>query len=211
MGCAWENLPEGQQKKQVIVQTTMRLAGDLNPNYFYYIVFNVTGKPDNKPQSIFDGDDRGKFWNVYYMWGTPPFRATGLYRGFGGTSKSGKNLVDREPKENAYLNELLPGTIVEGSSITLRINLTGLVIPGNVINMNMIVCNQAIDATSKLEYEHDPFVFDSFYAGGITINLAGTYDFFNEALNPQENLPNENEDIAPPSANIVNWNFQIIS
>ena len=61
IGCAWENLPEGEVEVQKIIQVTMRLGGAMHEDLFYYIIFNVSGDPDNKPYSVFEGDDRGKF------------------------------------------------------------------------------------------------------------------------------------------------------
>jgi len=212
--CAWENLPEGEVKKQRIVQVTMRLGGAMRPDLFYYIVFNLSGDPNKKPYSVFEGEDRGKYWTVYYMWGTPPHRDTDLYRGFGGKSKSGSNLIDKPPIPRRDLIELLPGTVVEGDHMTLVINLTDLPFPetGNVIvNMNMIVCNQAIDAVSRIEYEYEPYVFDSFLNRGISMTLTSVADYWDEFHNQQEHIPNEHEDVAPPEANIVDWRFQIVT
>jgi hypothetical protein len=181
------------------------------PDYFYYIVFNLSGDSEKKPYSVFEGEDRGKYWNIYYMYGRPPFRDLGLYRGYGGIGPNDEVLIDMEPLERAYLNELLPGTDVSGDHMVLRIDLTKLKLPTKKINMNMIVCNQAIDAKSQIEYEYDPLVWDSFYGRGITMDLGGTTDFWNEFNNRMEDKPNEREDVAPPGADIKNWRFQIIS
>ena len=51
-----EKLPEG-----LIVEVTMRLAGTIDPNLCYYIVFNTSDDPENKPYAIFHGDDRRHF------------------------------------------------------------------------------------------------------------------------------------------------------
>jgi hypothetical protein len=214
VGCAWENLPQGQEETQRIIQVNMRMGGAMRSDLFYYIVFNLSGNAENKPYSVFDGVDRGKFWTVYYMWGTPPLKETGLYRGFGGKGVNGSNLIDRFPMSREYLNELLPGTTVEGDHMTLSIDVSKLHIPATTslsVNMNMIVCNQAIDATSRLEYEYDPYVFDSFYGRGITMIYTSTADYWDELHNPQESIPNEHEDVAPPEANIIDWRFQIIA
>jgi hypothetical protein len=212
-GCAWENLPEGETEEQLIVEVTMRMAGAMRPELFYYIVFNITGDPEKKPYSVFEGEDRGKYWNVYYMWGTPPFEETGLWRGLGGTNAEGENRIDIPPTEQAYLTELRPGTTQEGDHLTLRIDLSDIGYDFTSINMNMIVCNQAIDAESRLEYQYDPLVYDSFFARGITINLDGTEDYWdeNQPTNAQEIYPNEREDDAPPEADIVYWRFVIVS
>jgi hypothetical protein len=211
-GCAWENLPEGVQEKQVIVQVTMRVGGPMRTDLFYYIVFNLSGKADNKPYSVFDGDDRGKNWTVYYMWGTPPNEPTGLYRGLGGKAKDGSNRIDKFP-QSQYLNELR-SVDVGGDHMTLVIDLSAFSIPSTyTLNMNMIVCNQAIDAVSRQEYIYDPRVFDSFYARGISMNITPTADFWDEMHNPMEpplQPKNEYEYMAPPEANIVDWRFQII-
>lgn len=211
--CAWENLPEGEQQKQRIVQVTMRLGGPMRSDLFYYIVFNLSNDPSKKPYSVFEGEDRGKYWSVYYMWGTPPYQPTGLYRGLGGKGAGGTNLIDRFPTKRDYLIELLPGTVVEGDHMTLVIDLSKFSLPEDnlTVNMNMIVCNQAIDATSRVEYEYDPYVFDSFYARGISMTFSSTSDFWDELHNPQETIPNEREDTAPPEANIIDWRFQIIT
>lgn len=212
-GCAWENLPEGEEEEQLIVEVTMRMAGAMRPDLFYYVVFNLTGDPDKKPYSVFDGEDRGRNWNVYYMWGTPPYEDTGLWRGVGGKDNEGNDRVDNFPTEEAFLNELLPGTTQEGDHLTLRINLSDFDYQFTSLNMNMIVCNQAIDAESRLEYEYDPWVYDSFYARGITINLTGSETYWdeNQPTNEQEAISNEREDSAPPEADIVYWRFVIVS
>jgi hypothetical protein len=217
-GCGWQNLPQGEQQGQTIIEVTMRAGGPLDSKLFYYIVFNFSQKPGNKPDSIFEGDKRGKYWNVYYMWGTPPLKTTQIYRGFGGVNQSGTNLLDNSPLQQEYLNELLPGTSVEGDHMTLRIDLTPFKISPTkniILNMNMIVCNQAMDAESKTYYgQYLPYVFDSFYSNGISMNISTTTDFFNEQLYPQEPPlmpPNEHEDVAPANANIIDWTFQVIS
>jgi hypothetical protein len=210
-GCAYDNLPKGEQENQTIIQVTMRLGGAKREDYFYYIVFNLSGDPEKKPRPIFDGEDRGKNWSVYYVWGWPPDHELGIYRGYGGEGVNGGNLIDVFPIEEAFLNELLPGTNANGDQFTLRIDLTDVPLASGIINMNMIVCNQAIDAESQFEYEFDPYVFDSFYNYGISININGTADFWNEVHNPQEDIPNEHEDIAPPEADIIGWHFQIVS
>lgn len=213
VSCAWENLPEGVQEKQRIIEVTMKTGGAMRPDLFYYIVFNLSGDPSKKPYSIFEGEDRGKYWSVYYMWGKPPYKNLGLYRGFGGKGKDGKNLVDNPPLDRSLLHELTTGTSVSGDRMTLRIDLSKLAIPASItsINMNMIVCNQAIDADSRVDYQYAPYVFDSFYDRGITIPLTGVGDYWDEANNPQERLPNEHENSAPPEANITDWRFFKIS
>ena len=212
-GCAWENLPEGETEEQLIIEVTMRMAGAMHPDLFYYIVFNVTGDSDKKPYSVFDGEDRGKYWNIYYMWGRPPYEDTGLWRGLGGKGIGGNDLIDNFPTEEGYLTELRSGTTQEGDHLTLRIDLSDIGYEFTSINMNMIVCNQAIDADSRLEYEYDPLVYDSFFSRGITINLAGTEDYWdeNQPTNAQEIYSNEREDDAPPEADIVYWSFVIVS
>ncbi len=212
-GCAWENLPEGEQESQLIVEVTMRMAGAMRPDFFYYIVFNLSGDSAKKPYDVFEGEDRGKYWTVYYMWGTPPYKQTDIYRGFGGTTKDEENLIDREPVERERLNELRSGTGQEGDTLTLRIDLSDLDPFLTSINMNMIICNQAIDAKSRLEYEYDPWVYDSFIDRGLTINLKGLDDYWdeNQVENQMEYKQNANEDIAPPAGDIVYWRFQIVS
>ena len=213
VGCAWENLPEGGVEDRFIVKFIMRMNGAMRENLFYYIVFNLSGVPGNYPQSNFEGDDRGENWNIYYMYGKPPNRPLDLYRGFGGTFK-GENLIDRKPEERLFLNELTSETVVEGDHMIVVVDLTEIQNFkwfNGIINLNMIVCNQAIDEESRFEYEYDPFVYDSFYGGGIAIDLNGSADFWDEAHDPLEELPNEQEDIAPPEADIVNWRVQIIS
>ena len=211
--CGYSNLPIGEQENQRIIEVTMNLGGEISPILFYYIVFNLDNDPTHQPYSVFEGEDKGKYWTVYYMYGQPPFEDLQLYRGFGGTREDGFNLVDKFPEEEQNLLEIRNATIT-GSQMSLRIELTNLGIPDTGqfnLNMNMIVCSQPIDITSQIEYDREPYVFDSFYNRGISINLNGNTDFFNENFNPQEEFPNENEDIAPPSANITNWVFQIIT
>lgn len=213
-GCAWENLPEegnDDPKPQRVIQVKMQLGGAKREDIFYYIVFNLSGDPANKPLPIFDGEDRGKNWTVYYMYGKPPNRDLGLYRGYGGEGTGGSNLIDSQPLEAAYLNELMEGTSTSGDQITIRIDLTEIPIGNGIFNLNMIVCNQAIDAESQIEYEFDPYVVDAFLDGGVSIDFFGTADLWNETYNPQEEIPNEHEDVAPPGADIINWNFRIIS
>ncbi len=212
-GCAWENLPEGEEEDQRIIEVTMRLGGAIVPEYFYYIVFNVSGDDTMKPYSIFEGEDRGKYWHVYYMVGQPPFRAYGLYRGRGGLGPGGEELIDKEPVERSYLNELLPGTDFSGDRIHLKIDLSEFASVPAKINMNMIVCNQAIDERSRYEYELEPVVWDSFYQGGITMNLSGIDDFWDEMVSEhrQEDIPNEYEELAVPGADIKGWHFEKIA
>jgi hypothetical protein len=212
-GCAWENLPSETQDvtPQRVIQVRMQLGGAKREDLFYYIVFNLSGDPAKKPLAIFDGVDRGKNWTVYYMWGKPPNRNLGLYRGYGGEGTGGSNLIDQIPVEQAFLNELMEGTSVTGDQMTLRIDLTNIAIGNGIFNLNMIVCNQAIDAESQFEYEYDPYIVDSFYDGGISIDFFGNADTWNETYNPQEEIPNEHEDIAPPEADIIDWSFRIIS
>jgi hypothetical protein len=211
MGCAWENLPEGGVKTEQVVRVTMRLGGSMDPKYFYYIVFNLSGNPAKKPYSVFDGLDRGRNWSIYYVWGTPPYRDTDVYRGLGSIGASRKRRIDEPPVEMNLLNELLPGSVVEGDHMTLRIRISDLGVDLGSINMNMIVCNQAIDGESRLYYTYDPYVFDSFYERGITMNLKGTEDLWDEVQieNQQESTPNEHELTAPPETNIIGWRFQI--
>ena len=212
--CAWENLPEGGEKPPFIVEVTMRMGGDMSPDLFYYIVFNLSGEADKKPRSIITGPDRGKFWTVYYMWGTPKFQPTDLYRGFGGQPNEDTNLVDKPPVKSSFLNELLPGTVIEGNQMTLKIDLTEIQNAISNINLNMIVCDQAIDAESQLYYQFDPIVWDSFYGNGLTINLKSTTEDFyseNDTRYQMERIPNENEDIALPKANIVYWEVLVIT
>ena len=213
-GCAWENLPQGQQEKKRIIQVTMSVGGNMNPNLFYYIVLNLSGDSNKKPLSVFDGADRGKYWMVYYMYGTPPRRPTGLYRGFGGIGKNGGDLIDIQPRSQEYLLELGPGTVVTGDHMTLSLDLSKLLKPTVTsvnVNLNMIVCNQAIDAQSRLEYEYDPYVYDSFLNGGITLNIPSELRIWNEHSNSMETIPNEHETTARPEADIRDWLVQVIS
>jgi hypothetical protein len=213
-GCAYANINKdapSEPKPQRVIQIKMQLGGAKREDIFYYIVFNLSGDAAKKPMPIFDGTDRGKNWTVYYVWGKPPNRDLGLYRGYGGEGVSGGNLVDNAPTEQAFLNELMEGTNTAGDQITLRIDLTKIPIGNGIINMNMIVCNQAIDAESQIEYEYPPYVVDAFFDGGISIDFFGTADTWNETYNPQEEDSNEHEDGAPPGADIVDWNFRIIS
>ena len=211
VSCAWENLPEGEQEIKRIIQVTMRLGGTMRTDLFYYIVFNLSGDPNKKPYSVFDGEDRGKYWTVYYMYGQPPYEDLDLYRGFGGKGTDGSSRIDRFPTEQDELNELLLGTSIQGDQMTLRIDLTELKLKSPIMNMNMIVCNQAIDAQSKFEYKYIPCVWDSFYAQGVTIDLMGTDYYWNEQSDPMEQISNEHEDTASPEANIIGWYFQIVS
>ncbi len=210
VGCAWENLPEGEVEEEFIVEVTMRLEGPKLPNLFYYIVFNLSGDSARKPYSVFSGEDRGRYWNIYYMYGEPPFRDPDLYRGYGGTLPDGTELIDGRPLESQKLNEVLIQNTT-GDHITLRINLSDLDLPSQEINMNMIVCNQAIDAESQIEYEWEPLVWDSFKDRGITMNLGGIADYWNEFNEQMEDQPNEREESAAPGADIKSWSFKIIS
>jgi hypothetical protein len=212
--CAWENLPAGGEEVPTrIVRVMMRLGGPIRNDLFYYIVFNLSGDPTKKPYSIFDGEDRGKYWTVYYMYGQPPLRDLDLYRGFGGKTKDGDYRIDQRPTQRYDLNELMDGTTISGDQITLVINLTEFGFIPNNINMNMIVCNQAIDLESKFEYEWDPYVFDSFYERGITIDLNSIDPWWGESNyeDKMEVFPNENEETAPPGADIIDWYFTVIS
>ncbi|MCX6645987.1 MAG: hypothetical protein NTY09_06485 [bacterium] len=212
-GCAWENISkEGEEPEpQRVIQVRMQVGGAKREDIFYYIVFNLSGDPAKKPLAIFDGVDRGKNWTVYYMWGKPPNHNLGLYRGYGGEGTGGSNLIDQPPVEQAFLNELMEGTSISGDQITLRIDLTKIAIGNGIFNLNMIVCNQAIDSESQFEYEFDPLVADSFYSGGISIDFFGIADTWNETNNPQEDIANEREELAPPEADIIDWSFRIIS
>ena len=211
-GCAWSNEEDLTQPKNTVIQITMRLGGAIRNDLFYYFVFNLSGDPLKKPYSVFDNtSDRGKYWSVYYMYGTPPRKETGIYRGFGGTNKQGKPRIDNPPLEQDYLSELLPINNIQGNQFILRIDLGKRSL--KKINMNMIVCNQAIDAESRLEYEYDAYVYDSFYDHGLTLDLTGYTLTWNESQTQysQETISNEHEDVAPPEANIVDWQFTILS
>jgi hypothetical protein len=218
-GCAWENLPPGGEKTQKIVTVTMQLGGAMDPRLFYYIVFNLSQKADKLPFSVFTGVDRAKNWSVYYMYGQPPNNKTlDLYRGYGGVNKKGENLVDRPPTRREYLNELKSGTVVEGDHMTLVIDLTPFNLSSTStykLSMNMMVCNQPIDSDSQSYYDYAPYVFDSFFANGITMVINSTTDYWYEGSaygqEPPYQPPNEHEDVAPANANIINWNFQIVS
>lgn len=213
-GCAWENLPiDGEEVQTRYIRVNMRLGGPMNPEYYYYIVFNLSGDTDKKPYTIFDGEDRGKYWTVYYMYGQPPNRVLDLYRGFGGTSPDGDYRVDDRPTQRYDLNEVKDGTNIGGDQITLVVDLTDFGLIPDSINLNMIVCTQAIDLESKYEYEWDPYVFDSFYERGITISLNSVDPWWGEA-NYEDKLevfPNENEETAPPGADIIDWYFTVIT
>ncbi len=213
-GCAWENLPEGEVANEKIIRVNMRMEGPMHEELYYYIVFNLSGDPERKPYSLFMGEDRGKYWSVYYMYGQPPFRDRDIYRGFGGTTTEGANRVDGRPTESRDLNEILSSN-TQGDQFTLELNLTEFGLIPDLININMIVCNQAIDLESKLEYEWDPYVYDSFWERGISINMNSNDLWWGEA-NPdfqmeQDTQSNEHELSAPPEADIISWYFQVVS
>ena len=152
------------------------------------------------------------------MYGTPPHKALGLYRGLAGKNINGGNMLDLPLQDQENCPELVAGTDVSGDHMTLRLDLSKFILPKSnswTICMNEIVCNQPIDTTSRQETEYTeyaPYVFDSFNPG-LSLLLSPTADLWNNQLNymePPYAPQNEHEDVAPPEANIVDWYFQVI-
>ncbi|MFH1514261.1 MAG: hypothetical protein ABIG42_02250 [bacterium] len=95
VGCAWENIDPTVNDENRFWEIQMVMEGGINTNLYYIIVFNFSGDENQKPLAALSGEDRGKFWDVYYMYGKPgdrPEIATeplDFYKGLGANVKSG--------------------------------------------------------------------------------------------------------------------------
>ena len=104
-GCAWENVDESETAQYPIWEVRMVMEGSLNANLYYIIAFNFSGDETLMPFPEIDGEDRGRNWDVYYMYGKPgdrPEVATkplGFYKGIGSLSKENALPIVTSPKK----------------------------------------------------------------------------------------------------------------
>jgi hypothetical protein len=215
-GCAWENLPEGDEtEKDLRMTITFRVQGQLDPNLFYFIVFNFSGDPSKKPKPDFEDEERGLNWDAYYMYGNPRLEGHDFYRGLGiGQTKDGTPYLDLRPVQSKKLTEFVTTsyppvkTIPVGNQIVLELDF-GKTKPPPSVNMNMMVSSLPIDRVDNPDDGYDALVYDSFKFDGITLNLGGTKTDFHEQETPMEDEENIGEN-PPPNANIIFWRVQIL-
>jgi len=107
-GCAWENIPPGEGEANRIWEIRMVMEGSIDLSTYYFIVFNISGDPAQLPVADFDGLDRGRNWDFYYVYGKPgadPFSGFAdpldFYKGEGGgTAVTGGELpIETDPKK----------------------------------------------------------------------------------------------------------------
>ena len=95
VGCAWENVEPNEDDKDRFWEIKMIMEGSINTNLYYIIVFNFSGDENQKPLAALSGEDRGLFWDVYYMYGKPGDRPEiapeplDFYKGIGGSTLTG--------------------------------------------------------------------------------------------------------------------------
>jgi hypothetical protein len=85
----------------------MVMESSLDPNSYYFIVLNFSGDPAKLPLADFDGLDRGRNWDIYYVYGKPGDEPYGpnadpldFYKGEGGTTSTGGELpIETDPKK----------------------------------------------------------------------------------------------------------------
>jgi len=216
-GCAWENIPEGNQEKPLRVRITMDVQGKIDANLFYFIVFNFSGDTKQMPKPDFEGDERGKYWDAYYMYGNPRLTGNDFYRGVAGKTKSGENRLDKRPIPSAYMNEFVStssptpgGPPPSTSQIKLELDF-GVVDMDKFksINMNMMVSSLPFDRIDNPDDQYDAFVYDNFEDNGVTLPLSGGKTDFNEEEYKKETQENIGEN-PPPNANIIDWRLLIL-
>ncbi len=94
IGCAWENLDADVTDVDRIWELRMVMEGAVDDYSYYIIVFNFSGDINQKPLAALDGEERGRFWEVYYMRGKPGDRPEmapeplDFYKGLGGSSQT---------------------------------------------------------------------------------------------------------------------------
>ena len=104
-GCAWENVDETEGKQYPIWEVKMVMEGSINQNLYYIIMFNFSGDENLQPFPEIDGEDRGRNWDVYYMYGKPGDRPEvapeplGFYKGEGGIDAEQALPIVTDPKK----------------------------------------------------------------------------------------------------------------
>lgn len=214
-GCAWENLPEEGVQKDFRLKITMRVQGTIDKNLFYFMVFNFSGDTSKKPKPEFEDDERGMYWDAYYMYGNPRLTGNDFYRAVAGTTQQGYNRLDLRPIASYEMVEFVPssspkpGTVPQNlNSIVLELDF-GKITPPNKINLNMMVSSLPFDRIDNPDDQWDATIYDSFLFEGVTLNLSGSDTDFNEEEYKVEDDENIGEN-PPPNANIIFWRVQIL-
>jgi len=208
-GCAWENLPEEGYTPDLRIRIILRVQGQIDPGIFYFIVFNFSGDPAKKPKPEFEDDERGLYWDAYYMYGNPRMTGLDYWKAVAGTTKKGYNRLDLRPTPSYDMVEFVTSTVpkpgITPTSNKLVLDLDfGKLKPPNSINMNMMVASLPFDRIDNPDDIWDAVIYDSFLLEGVTLNLGGNETDFNEEdfrVEEQENI-GENP---PPNANIISW------
>lgn len=211
-GCAWENLPEEGVTPDFRIRITLRVQGSINKDLFYFIVFNFSGIPDNKPEPYFEDDERGSHWDAYYMYGNPQMTGLDYWRAVAGTTQKGYNRLDLRPIPSNEMIEFVPtsipvpGVSPTGNKLVLELDF-GKLKPPKSINMNMMVASLPFDRIDNPDDQWDAMIYDSFLFDGVTLNLGGSETDFHEhdfKVEEEENI-GENP---PPDANIIFWRVE---
>jgi hypothetical protein len=213
-GCAWENIDEGDTDDDFRMQIELRVKGSIDPNLFYFIVFNFSGDKDQKPIPDFEDEERGLYWDAYYMYGNPRLTGHNFYRGIAGTAKDGNPKLDKRPAPSNELWEFVPtskptvGTSPTGNSIMLELDF-GLNKPPSIVNMNMMVSSLPFDRVDNPDDPYDALIYDSFLFDGVTLNIGGSTKDFHEQDFKVEQDENIGEN-PPPNADITFWRVLVI-
>ena len=216
-GCAWENIPEGPEVKPLRIRITMDVQGKIDPNVFYFFVFNFSGDSKQMPKPEFEGDLRAKFWDAYYMYGNPRLTGHDFYRGIGGKTKTGANRLDRRPTPSNYLTEFISTSSPTPGAPPPSTNRIKLELDFGVVdmtkyksvNMNMMSSSLPLDRIDNPDDQYDAFIYDNFLDNGVTLVLSSGKTDFNE----QEYQKEQDENIGehpPANANIIDWRVLIL-
>jgi len=212
-GCAWENI-EGEVEQNLRLRIEMQVQGTIDPNLFYFIVFNFSGDANQKPVPDFEDDERGLYWDAYYMYGNPRGTGWDFYRALAGTAKDGNPRLDKRPTPSDYLFEFVPtsqptpGTTPSGNKLILELDFGTMDTPAKV-NMNMMVSSLPFDRVDNPDDPYDALIYDSFLFDGVTLNLNGNVKDFHEEDFKVEQEENIGEN-PPPNANITFWRVRIL-
>jgi hypothetical protein len=225
-GCAWENLPPEGVKKDFRVSIILRVQGSIDPNLFYFIVFNFSGLAAQRPEPQFEDEKRGLYWDAYYLYGNPRNTGHDFYRAIAGTTKGGQNKLDLRPLRSKDMVEFVPAEswppryeMPSGNEIRLELDfgapLDELIDPPPTsINLNMMVASLPFDRVDNPDDEWDALIYDSFNwqgLGAVTIHLTGGKTDFSEydTQYKAEEIENIGEN-PPANANIVFWRLHIL-
>ena len=215
-GCAWENIPEEGGEKDFRVRISMRVQGQIDPNLFYFFVFNFSGNQSKKPKPDFEHEERGMYWQAYYMYGNPRLEGHDFYRGVAGKTKDGRNRLSLRPIPSNEMFEFVPtsvpkpGSTPSGNTISLELDFGKYEDVPSRINLNMMVSSLPFDRIDNpVDDLWEAFVYDSFLFEGVTLNITGYKTDFHEQdfkVEVEENL-GENP---PPNASIVFWRVLLL-